>query len=262
MTASDHKDRTNLENRHMRDDIESLQNHVASLTLSSLVTSQDAAAAAVGYFEKLSTVTLFVVRNHPHADIPVVLPQQQIYYILLLSNSLSTLSRLTRVLTSYKAILETVAKTRQLVPAPLLTSFNILLIDTCNLLWRSRAFILQPNLVGCMCPRELVRQLQFYLPDVDRDYSAAGIFGVSFHPLLSAFSFAAFKELEKEAAGDGVESTHMGPVSERSLVVLANEGGVQVPYKTYKIRVLKWLAEKGVTGLEEFMFTALKDLSK
>lgn len=137
-------------------------------------------------------------------------------------------------------------------------------MDTCNLLWRSRAFATaDANARACLLPEASIAALRQYAPRIDRDASLAGLFGLSWHPLLGSMARAAFLEMESEMADkDGVgelEVTHEGPVSQRSLVVLANDGGVQVEWKEYRGKVLDWMEERGIGGVKGLIFAALKN---
>jgi centromere protein I len=232
------------------------------LALSALVSSETNGPPIISYFEKLSAATLTAVSIHKRSDIPISLPSDQTFYLLLMSCSLSSLSRICNVLVTYKTLLEA---RHQLFKQhdQSAGALNTFLMDTCNLLWRSRALISKDtNSSGCLCPPAVFSELQLYLPAMDRDYSLAGMFGLSLHPLLSGVSRATFVEIEDMAASMSgqLEERHSGPVSQRSLVLLANEGGVDVSWTDYRVHVLDWLEKRGLVGIKRLMYATMRDL--
>jgi centromere protein I len=271
-TMADRPSRNQIQRQLFRGHVESLQSHVATMMLSALVSSERPAAAVVTYLDRVSASNLSAMTKNPRVEIPIMLPQVHTYYLLLMSSSLSTLSRVVLVLKRYKVILGAIVAAGHSPPSSVsMATFNGFMVDTCNLLYRSRAFVsVDANAAGCLCPEQVFARLQLHLPEVDREYSLASMFGFSCNPVLSSIAHAAFQEMERHEAVAGardetgtptLEVLHQGPVSQRSLVVLANEGGAEISWKDYRIKVLRWLAERGLGGLEEFMFSAVKDLA-
>jgi centromere protein I len=242
--------------------LEATQNHVSTLILSALAISDATAASVVSYLDSVSIATTAGLKRAAGTGIPIVVPQKQAYYMLLLSSSLATVSRLCTILNRYYISIS--QSPRSYTPI-VNSSINTYLMDTCNLIYRARAFVsTDQHAAGCLCPKETFDELQFYLPKVDREYALATMFGFSWHPQISSVAREAFRELELAALGqsDNVQVWHNGPVGQRSLVLLANESGANISWKEYRIKVLQWLGERGLGGIEEFLFATIKDLSR
>lgn len=139
-------------------------------------------------------------------------------------------------------------------------------MDICNLLWRSRAFNrIDPNALGCLLPPAVLPHLADYTSSLKPPYLLNTSFSLSFHSVLAGLSNAAMREIEEEeiAAAQGekqVRVRHAGPVTQKSLLVLAREGGVVVGWKDYRLAVLTWLEKRGLRGLAEFMGCTMKGL--
>lgn len=249
------------ERQTTKEALEAIQSHVSTLIASALVSSESTGPSVVNCLDQISVTTTALLQRDPTTVIPIVVPQTQSFYLLLLSSSLFTISRLCAMLARYyKSILSTRGSY-----TPLVTSaINTYLMDTCNLLYRARAFIsTDTNAVGCLCPRPTFDDLQLYLPLIDREYSLATMFGFSWHPLMSSIAHEAFLELETASEqGNVADVLHNGPVSQRSLVLLTNEGGADIAWKEYRIKVMKWMTERGLGGIEEFLFGIIPDLSR
>lgn len=135
-------------------------------------------------------------------------------------------------------------------------SLNAALMDTCNLLFRSRAFnAADGHALGCLVPSPVVTSLATYTSGLDPRQLLTGLFSLSQNPTLSALSIAAFRELE-DAAEDkqpgSVAVRHAGPITMRSLSQLGKEGGVKMGWKEYRVLVLRWLEGVGVNGIADF----------
>jgi centromere protein I len=238
-----------------------IQNHISTLILSALVASDSAAPSVVTYLDRISIATTTALKRNPSSTVlPIIVPEIPAFYLLLLSSSLSTVSRLCAILKRYYT---SISESQRSYSTAVTSTINTYLMDTCNLLYRARAFVTtDKNSAGCLCPPTTLDALQLYLPTLDREYSLASMFCCSWHALVSSAAHDAFREMEREAAGEDLDVWHSGPVGQRSLVILANEGGVNVSWKEYRIKVLQWLSERGLGGLEEFLFATIKDLSK
>ena len=55
-----------------------------------------------------------------------------------------------------------------------------------------------------------------------------------------------------------VTERHAGPVTQRSLALLGQNGGVKVGWSDYRLEVLQWLADMGSDGVKELMFKTMK----
>lgn len=203
--------------------------------------------------------------------------------------SVTALSRLSSILATQKTSLET------LPPAslPAVANLNGFLMDMCNLLFRSRAFNrTDANALGCLLPASTARHLESYLVALSPTYHLSDFFSISYNPTLAALSTSAFRELEEaEIAGsrtkrrrrsssdddqqqrDEVEHDESeesgsiirhppGPVSQRTLAMLAENGMTVMKWKEYRLGMTEWLAERGVEGPAELIGCTMKGLKR
>ena len=247
---------------------EQLAHHVLDVALPILTTppvSESSTAAVIEFLEVLITPYRHTnaLEFSTYRRLPVVLPQPYTIYLLLYDISASNLSRLCSILATYKDVLEK----RRLSSSPpqqqTIGQFNGYLMDVCNLLWRSRAFRRDDShAMGCLLPESTFSLLQDYLGKTDREYSLSYTFGLSHHLNLNSLSIVAFRELEDlaESRGEDPRVRHAGPVTQRSLMKLDKDGGVQVSWKDYRVQVLDYLEKHSLGGIKELMFTTMKDL--
>ncbi|KAF2672513.1 Mis6-domain-containing protein [Microthyrium microscopicum] len=244
--------------------LEELLSHISVLMLSALATSESASSSIVTYLEKVSTSTLEIVLSNQAIKLPLNLPEHLTFYNLLLSSSLSSISRLCGVLKQYYAVTTQIRKNNsQTLPPSFIPTANHYIIDSTNLFYRSRAFKKEDkNGVGCLCPDSTIDALQLYLPTVNRDYSLPSMFMFSHNPLMSALAATGFDGLEQSRLTESTKVMHQGPVTLRSLFLLQNEGGADVSWVDYRRHILQWMGAHGLGGLEEFMFAVMSSLSK
>ena len=68
----------------------------------------------------------------------------------------------------------------------------------------------------------------------------------------------------EDRAIDGAEDAppislrHAGPVSQRSLAALGQDGGIKAGWAEYRLNVLQWLGDRGAVGIGELMFCTMK----
>ncbi|KAL1623840.1 hypothetical protein SLS54_004303 [Diplodia seriata] len=117
-------------------------------------------------------------------------------------------------------------------------------------------------------------------PGTGPDYTLPSLFGLPHNALTAPLALAAFRDLEDAHHSNNSENAAAprhppGPVTQRTLHRLARAGnngnngngnggggGIELSWKAYRVRVLEWLAERGVRGLRDFMFVTMKDLMK
>lgn len=70
------------------------------------------------------------------------------------------------------------------------------------------------------------------------------------------------RELEDKAdeAEGGIKTRHAGPVTQKSLVTLGKEGGLQLSWADYRLGVLTYLERRGAKGVGELMYNTMKHL--
>ncbi|SLM36890.1 Histone-fold [Lasallia pustulata] len=248
-----------------------LTTHASFLCLSLLASAPPTLATTSTILSYYETVARGVSHAPLSPHIRIATPLAPTIYLLAFSNpSLSTLSRLCSILATYKSAFEVAMAARpgpEGTPRPPyheylhehINTFNGFLMDICNLLWRSRAFnTSDPNALGCLLPASVVPALREYVEALDD--SLPTLFSLSQNSVLSALSIACFRDLEDaaEERGEELRVRHAGPVSQRSLAVLAAEGGVVVDWTVYREEVLRCLDRMGVKGVTELMFCTMK----
>jgi centromere protein I len=237
-----------------------LIDHVSSLAQSVVTATEDSSSAILSFYE---TVVDFAVNAvSMQISLPILGPPPQLVYLLIMSPSLSNLSRMCSIVVSYKQALEKKSNRTDKEA----NSINAYLMDVCNLIWRSRALEhasnVNPSAQGCLSPPDVSTELQAYLTKLDRDYRLQMIFGLSQHPVISSISQSAFAALqdESEATQGVVLQRHAGPVTSRSLEVLGYEGGMKVDWQQCRISMLKWMEARGVGGIKKLLFATMKNL--
>lgn len=141
--------------------------------------------------------------------------------------------------------------------------FNGFLIDMCNCLWRSRAFNrTDTHALGCMLPTPLLPKLSAYVASLDTGLSLQSLFSLSYSPLLCNFAISYLRELENQAeeSGAGIRARHAGPVTQKSLMSLGKDGGLELGWPAYRLGVLTYLEAKEVKGVGDLMYNTMKHL--
>jgi len=240
-----------------------LVQHVSILAQSAIASKQSGASAAiVGFYERIADCTSESISSGK-AYVPLCLPPPVLLYTLVMSSSLSILSRICAVLVTYKQALEKQMKSAAVYHTDSTKTINGYLMDCCNLLWRSRALTYSDaNSMGCLCPDDVSLELQSYLSTLNRDYAVAKSFDFSHSSLTSSLARAALDAFEAEAETEVGETLprHAGPVTQQSLVLIRNEGGITMSWKEYRLGVLTWLEARGIDGIKKLMFATMKDL--
>ncbi|KAL2039154.1 hypothetical protein N7G274_008203 [Stereocaulon virgatum] len=245
---------------HQNNPLLSLLHHTSTLTLTLLTTSPTQHTLS----QILTNLETQLPLLHAPLSLPIPPPSPKtIYLILFTSPSLSNPSRLSSILATYKSALEgnTAQQHRPPEHIPLL---NAALMDTCNLLFRSRAFnSTDAHALGCLLSPPVIERLSSYTASLDPPQPLSGLFSLSSNPVLAALSIACFREMEDQAEEEkpgSVRVRHAGPVTQKSLSQLGREGGVNFDWKEYRVAVLKWLEAMGVKGVRELGGATMKGL--
>lgn len=238
--------------------------HVNDLTLELIQTSPNVGTACVvlDFYEQcIHLVTAERLRDY----IRIELPHKLIIYMLFFSDSLAIVSRICNVLASLKRGFETAMTTKRdgsgkidsrTYDRTYVNLYNGFLMDICNCLWRTRAFSdSDPNAQGCLIPRATVASLTTYVPNVDKSFSLAMIFGLSHSPVLCLQSILRVRAAEDEAMANGktIRIRHAGPVTQTSLTKLSTGGGLRLSWQDYRIGILEALASNGLPGVAELL---------
>lgn len=253
---------------HASPSIGGLVRHVndLALTLIQVETSLGVGSTSVilGFYEQFARLVTDEKLRH---FIRIELPPSALIYSIFFSDSVSDLSRLSYILACYKRGFETAMATRTRsdntfqidalsYDKAYVNLYNGFLMDLCNCLWRSRAFsTAESNSHGCLVPRSNVDRFASYITSVDRSFSLASIFGLSYSPTLCYQSILRVRELEDEqlAGGVSIRTRHAGPVTQASLNKLATSGGMKLAWQEYRIGVLNSLTEKSLPGVPELL---------
>jgi centromere protein I len=256
------------DSREIRQEVLSdMVEHVATLFSSALLSlppgsSADLTSSILTFYELLST------SSRPHV-IPIHLPPMHLIYMLAQDASVTTLSRICGIIGSYKLAFDAHPKPVKTYYASEVTdAFNYCLRDMYNLVWVSRGLVVQDQKSkGLYCDPILRSTLNEYVRTVDRGYSIATAFTLSYNAWLASLSAAAWRAVEKQktekAGSQNITRYHDGPVTEKSLDILKNKGGVIVDWEGadgYKVMVLQWLTERGLGGIRDLMFATVINL--
>ena len=247
--------------KHHQADLEQLINHVY------LVIMSDQAAASEN--DTIPEASMYVWRyasiNHASRVASMVLPSPKILYNFLFNSALQDMSGICAILAIYKIAFEERHNLGFHYTKDVVDQFNGNLMNVCNVIWRSRAFLASDaNINSHLCSETLAKELQSYLAQIDLDYSLSFIFGLSHNPMLAALSAASFRALEETAdmPNEPLNVRHEGPVTQRSLAKLVDEGGLDVSWQSYRVNNLKWLDSHGVSGIKRLMYVTIKDLMR
>lgn len=246
--------------------VANLTTHVNGLCLTLLQTSSSIATHSIvlDFYEQIASL-ITGARNS--SRVRVVIPPSPLVYILYFASSPATVSRLCGVLARYKEGLQKAMPTSRSDYTPeYVNEFNGFLMDICNCLWRSRAFNTRDdNSHGCLVPRPLVDSLSAYIRGLDTGASLASLFSLSHSPVLGLMSISYFRSLEDaelERGADALGIRHAGPVTRATLASLAEDGGLRLTWDEYRLGVLRYLEENGLSGVGELMYNTMTTLMK
>ncbi|KAH8600869.1 Mis6 domain-containing protein [Bisporella sp. PMI_857] len=200
--------------------------------------------------------------------VKITTPPPELVYTLYFTCSLSNISRLCAILATYKRAFE-LAMALKVNPTDLepktypkdhVNHFNGFLMDTCNCIWRGRAFNRSdPNATGCLLPESTTTSLANYVAKLDTGISLPSIFTLSYSPVLCHFAISYLREIE-DREEDSIDIRHAGPVTQASLKQLERDGGLNISWADYRLGVLRYLETKSATGVGELMYNTMKHL--
>ncbi|KAG6041253.1 hypothetical protein E4U41_005294 [Claviceps citrina] len=260
--------------------VSALIGHVNLLALTLLQTTPSVATDCLilDFYEQAARlVTDRKLRRYMRIE----LPPSPLVYTFLFSNSLATVSRMCYILAVCKRGIETAMATRpradpssadgphrvdsHTYDRSFVDLFNGYLMDMCNCLWRNRAFNdTDTNARACTLSAATVRALAGYVLSVDRALALNSCFSLSHSPVLCYQSIERVRDLEDDAMRHdaSIRVRHGGPVTQSSLVRLANAGGMRLGWQDYRIEVLRNLADSGFPGVAELLKNAMTVLKR
>jgi centromere protein I len=248
--------------------VRNLAEHASTMFTSAVLSvpsgsSADITSSILSFYELLSR------SSNPHI-IPIILPPMHLVYLLAQEASPTAPSRMCGIIGSYKTAFDNHPKpVKTYYPATTTNVFNYCLRDMYNLVWVARGLLVQDQKCeGLYCDLALRSALNGYLSKVEREYAIGSAFNLSNNAWLASLSAAAWRTIEmREVEREGYDKDgtryHQGPVSERSLEVLKQKGGVSVSWdgaNGYKVMVLQWLDERGLSGIKDLMFATVMKL--
>jgi centromere protein I len=114
-----------------------------------------------------------------------------------------------------------------------------------------------PNALGCLVSPTLVLSLSNYTTSLDRELVLQNLFGLP-HNVLTCNLADAYLRAHEDEEMETVKKRHLGPVTSKSLEALGREGGVKLGWTEYRVGILRYLGERGVTGIGDLMRTTVK----
>ncbi|KAL2828213.1 Mis6-domain-containing protein [Aspergillus cavernicola] len=221
--------------------------------------------------------------SHLNGNIRITVPLAPTVYSLIFTPVTFIISNMNSILASYKSsfeasmaseALQPANATDSLYPQHLVGQFNGYIMDICNLVWRNRGLNADdPNALGCLIPPATITALAQYLREINeqarrrnRDaaftYTAPSIFSLSHHAALGNMSACCFADIEREKGIREDQPRLHKPVTQKALSALEKDGGVQMTWHDYRLRMLDWLDAVGSVGIGSLMRTTMKALRK
>ncbi|EAA58129.1 hypothetical protein AN6600.2 [Aspergillus nidulans FGSC A4] len=217
---------------------------------------------------------------HTNGNIKLTVPLAPSVYTLIFSPVSFVISSMNSILCSYKSSFElsmnseTLQSKDPLWTQKLVPQFNGYIMDVCNLVWRNRALNSEdPNALGCLIPPATIAALTQYLREVNDkarkksresafSYTVGSLYSLSHHAALCNMSACCFSDIEKENDVGETQPRLRKPVTQRALSALEKEGGIQMTWQDYRVRMLDWMDAAGSVGIANLMRTTMKALRK
>jgi len=79
--------------------------------------------------------------------------------------------------------------------------------------------------------------------------------------IFSRFNSECIQFLEDQQE-ESIVVRHAGPVTSKSLLGLAGDGGLKIDFRAFKIASLEFLRLKGFTGIYELLYSTMKKLKE
>lgn len=239
--------------------------------------------SSLSVLEFYSTLADLFSYAHLNGNIRITVPLAPAIYTLVFTPVSFVISTITSVLSSYKAAFEESMTSPtlqgQLLMDPLYSQqlvgqFNGYIMDICNLVWRNRALNSEdPNALGCLIPPATITALTQYIRELNDKarkrnresafaYTMASIFSLSHHAALCNMSAACFAAIERERNLEQDRPRLKKPVTQKALSALEKDGGIQMTWQDFRVRMLDWMEDVGSVGIANLMRTTMKALRK
>lgn len=219
--------------------------------------------AVLKFYKSLARIFAHSPRNTP---IRLKVPIAPAIYNLVFTETATSISLLCSVLADYKTTFEALITTfpqdehHKLAPysPETVSKFNGIVMDVCNLLWRSRALnSSDPNAKGCLISSSVQASLAKYLHDLTQGLTLSSSFGLPFHPAFSSISASYVRTAEDEV--DIALGERLGaPVTQKRLTAIGRSGGLDLSWQDYRLNMIEWMESLGVKGIGELMRRTMK----
>ncbi|KAK9470114.1 Mis6-domain-containing protein [Dipodascopsis tothii] len=141
--------------------------------------------------------------------------------------------------------------------------YNGYVMDTCNLLWRHRAFnSSDKGSTGYGIDAGLIdrirREITTGYTDMSIMVNFNAMFGITEGALFAPIALETLRAIERTAMG--LERIHSGPITSTSLNENAKAGGVQLTFADFRLRLLEELKKHGYGGVCELLYASMTSL--
>ncbi|KAK6354112.1 hypothetical protein TWF730_008530 [Orbilia blumenaviensis] len=223
--------------------------------------------AALGFYDTIVKVPL----TNPLFEI--VYPVDIVVYVSVFIGDAVGFSRTCGILADYKKAFLAHTELRSKNPDAgyieperrYVDHFNGFLMDISNFFWRSRCFYRDPakdtNALGCLMKDDFVECLNSAANS--REFTLNGLFTLTYNPTFSRFNTDCLRFLEEayeDARDIYLPIRHAGPVTSKSLMGLAGDGGYNIEYRVFKVASLEYLKRKGFDGVHRLIYSTMKKL--
>ncbi|RDW83876.1 Mis6 domain protein [Aspergillus mulundensis] len=233
--------------------------------------------SVLGFYYTLADLFSHAPTN---GNIQLTVPLAPSVYTLIFTPVSFVISSMSSILCSYKTSFEvsmnseTLQSKDPLWTEKLVPQFNGYIMDICNLVWRNRALNSDdPNALGCLIPPATITALTQYLREVNDKarkknresafaYTTGSLFSLSHHAALCNMSASYFADIERENNLGEAQPKLRKPVTQRALSALEKDGGIQMTWQDYRVRMLDWMDSAGSTGIGNLMRATMKALRK
>ncbi|KAK4701827.1 centromere protein I, partial [Phenoliferia sp. Uapishka_3] len=190
----------------------------------------------------------------------VVIPSSIFVYTCLLSEEISSVTRICGIVSTLREVLtgEATAIDKEAEGnRELVAELNTYLVDFINALWRKSLGEETNGGKGMGLDLGQIEGLKKLCEE--RGQAWGNGIGLTVHPALAMMARDCLSKME-EKAGSTPVNAGSGPVLASSLKNLSANGGPKVTFTNFRVAFLEYLEERGATGIHQFFFTSLQSL--